>query len=223
MAQENLKELVGRKAASLVEDGMTIGLGTGSTVFYTIQELGKLGKKIKAVPSSVDTEKKAKEAGIELITFSELDNVEKIDLAIDGADEVDKDLNLIKGGGGALTREKKIAYQAERFIVVVDESKMVDILGKFPLPVEVLKTKTEDVKKGLEKIGARVSLRGSENPFVTDNGNYILDAKFEYILKPDRLEQLINKIDGVVENGIFRKDKVTEVWVGSGEEVKVLK
>ncbi len=222
----NLKEIVGRKAAHLVKNGMTIGLGTGSTVFFTIQELGerikKEGLKFKAIPTSVDSEKKAKEAGIELIPFKDLEKT-KMDLDIDGADEVDKELNLIKGGGGAHLREKRIAYKAKKFVVIVDEGKLVDILGKFPLPVEVKKEKWESVKKELEKIGAKAHLRQKEGRnFVTDNGNYILDAKFDFILKPDVVEDMINKISGVEENGIFRNSKVSEVWIGteSGVEIK---
>src|SRR3989344_5508030 len=160
-SNNNLKELVGKKAAHLVKSGMTIGLGTGSTVFYTIKELGERIKKeklnFKAVPSSKDTEQKAKAAGIELIPFEQLDKT-KIDLVIDGADEVDVELNLIKGGGGAHLREKRIAYKAKKFVVIVDESKLVAILGKFLVPVEVKKEKWESAKKELEKIGAKVHL-----------------------------------------------------------------
>ena len=234
MGSEELKETVGRKAAGLVKNNMTIGLGTGSTVFYTIQELGarikKEGLKFKAVPSSKDTEQKAKAAGIEIIPFEQLEKT-KIDLAIDGADEVDKELNLIKGGGGALLREKRIAYKAKRFAVVVDESKLSDILGRFPVPVEVKQDKWEFVKAELEKIGARVKLRERANSeqriansqFVTDNGNYILDSKFDLIIKPKTVEEIINGIPGVIENGIFRKEKVSEVLVGTEAGVKIKK
>src|SRR3989338_9001533 len=223
----NLKELVARKAAHLVKNGMVVGLGTGSTVFYTIQELGerikKEGLKFKAIPTSVDSEKKAREAGIELIPFEKLKDI-KIDLDIDGADEVDKELNLIKGGGGAHLREKLIAYKAKKFVVIVDESKVVDILGKFPVPVEVKKEKVDSVKKELEKIGAKVKLRQKEGKnFVTDNGNYILDAKLDFILKPEVVEEMINKIQGVEENGIFRNSKVSEVWIGKENGVEIRK
>jgi len=223
---ENLKEIVGRKAAHLVKNGMTIGLGTGSTVFFTIQELGERIKKdglsFEAVPTSADTEKKAKEAGIKLIPFKNLEKT-KIDLAIDGADEVDKELNLIKGGGGAHLREKQIAYKAKKFVVIVAEDKLVDVLGRFPIPVEVKKEKWEIVKKELEKLGAKVHLRQKDGKnFITDNGNYILDAKFDFILKPEVVEDIINKIKGVEENGIFRSAKISEVWIGSekGFEIK---
>jgi len=227
MENLNLKELVARKAAHLVKNGMVVGLGTGSTVFYTIQELGerikKEGLKFKAIPTSVDSEKKARETGIELIPFEKLKDT-KIDLGIDGADEVDKELNLIKGGGGAHLREKRIAYKAKKFVVIVDESKLVDILGKFLVPVEVKKEKWESAKKELEKIGAKVHLRQREGEnFVTDNGNYILDAKLDFILKPETVENIINKIPGVEENGIFRKSKVSEVWVGGVSGVRILK
>ena len=145
-------------------------------------------------------------------------------MSIDGADEVDRELNLIKGGGGAHLREKRIAYKAKRFVVVVDENKLSDMLGRFPVPVEVKRDKWEFVKKELEKIGATVSLRvKNEEIFLSDNGNYILDAKFDFILKPARVESMINEINGVLENGIFRKEKVSEVWVGTEEGVKVKK
>lgn len=220
MANEKLKEKAGKEAAKLVKDGMTVGLGTGSTVFYTLKALKD--RKIKGICTSKDTEKKAKKLGIEIIPFEKLSETD-IDIAIDGADEVDKDLNLTKGGGGALTREKMVDYKAEKFVVVVDESKLVELLGDFPLPVEVEKEKVEEVKEELKKIGARPELRGEKKPFVTDNGNYILDAEFDAILKPERLEKLINKIEGVVENGIFRREKVEKVLVGTENGVDVLK
>src|SRR3989344_173513 len=159
MEEKNLKELVGRKAASLVKSGMAIGLGTGSTVFYTIQELGRRIKeenlRFRAVPTSIDTEKKAKSLGITVVPFEQLEKT-AIDLAIDGADEVDVELNLIKGGGGAHLREKRIAYKAKKFVVIVDGSKLSDILGSFPVPVEAKREKWESVKSELEKIGAKV-------------------------------------------------------------------
>ncbi len=220
---DNLKEIAGKEAAKFVKDGMIVGLGTGSTVFYTIKELGaraSSGLNFQAICTSKDTEKKAKEFGIKVVDLNE---VEKIDIAIDGADELDKDLNLIKGGGGALTREKIIDYRAEKFYVVVDQSKKKEILGNFSLPVEVMKFCWKPVKNDLEKLGAKVTLRGGETPFITDNGNFILDAKFDRILRPARLEEIINNIPGVVENGIFRKEKVTAVLVGTEKGVEILK
>ncbi|MFO7872132.1 MAG: ribose-5-phosphate isomerase RpiA [Candidatus Undinarchaeales archaeon] len=218
MGNEKLKERVGKKAAEFIKGGMTVGLGTGSTVFYLLKELE--GKKIKGVCTSKDTEKKAEKFGIKT---ADLNDVEKIDIAVDGADEFDKDLNLIKGGGGALTREKNIDYRAEKFIVIVDESKKKEFLGDFGLPVEVMQFSWKHIKKDLEKLGARVKRRGGKKPFVTDNGNYILDAQFETILKPARLEKLINDIPGVVENGIFRKEKVSIVLMGTENGVEEFK
>lgn len=218
MTNEKLKERVGKKAAEFIKEGMTVGLGTGSTVFYTLKELE--GKKIKGVCTSKDTEKKAENFGIDIV---DLNDVEKIDIAVDGADEFDKDLNLIKGGGGALTREKNIDYRAEKFIVIVDESKKKELLGDFSLPIEVMQFSWRHVKKDLEKLGAKVKRRGGEKPFATDNDNYILDAKFESILKPERLEKLINNIPGVVENGIFRKEKVNRILMGTEKGVKEFK
>ncbi|MFH1424287.1 MAG: ribose-5-phosphate isomerase RpiA [archaeon] len=226
MTQEAHKQLVGTKVVDVIESSTTIGLGTGSTVFYTIQEIGKRLKEgelegIQGVCTSVDTENKAKKAGIDILNINE---VEKIDIAIDGADEVDQELNLIKGGGGALTREKIIDYMAEKFIVIVDGKKMKQVLGDFPIPVEVLPFSWFQAKKHLENLGSSVSLRvlSTNQPFVTDNNNYILDAKFSHVLKPERLEQIINNLPGVLENGIFRAEKVTQVWVGSDKGIAVL-
>jgi len=223
MTQEEQKELVGRKVASLVENGTTIGIGTGSTVYYFIDELAKRvsseGLEVRGVATSKGTEELCKKHKIPLVQFNA---VEKIALAVDGADEVDKELNLIKGGGGALTREKIIDYLAEKFVVVIDSSKYVDVLGGFTVAVEVMPFSWFQTKKGLEAIGASVSMRtGKDNkPFVTDNNNHILDCQFSQILKPGRLEMLINNLPGVVENGIFRAEKVDEVWIGYENEVR---
>jgi len=220
---EKLKERVGKEVAKFVENNMVVGLGTGSTIFYTIKELGarlNSGLNFQAICTSKDTEKKAREVGIKIV---DLNDIEKINIAIDGADEVDKNLNLMKGGGGALTREKIIDYRAEKFYVVVDQSKQKEILGGFPLPVEVMKFCWKPIKNDLEKLGAKVILRGRETPFVTDNGNFILDTKFDKILKPAHLEEIINNIPGVVENGIFRNGKITEVLVGTNNGIEILK
>ncbi len=225
MKSSDLKELVGKKAAQLVKEGMTVGLGTGSTVEFLISELGTRIRKerlrFKGIATSQKTENLAQEAGIPLVN---LDETEKIDLAVDGADEVDRELNLVKGGGGALTREKIIDYRAKKFVVIVDEGKLVDILGRFPIPVEVLPFGVGLAKQELEQIGAKVKVRkvGKEN-FVTDNSSYILDAKFDLILKPKEVERMINNIPGVIENGIFRKEKISEVWVGTEKGIKVKK
>ncbi len=232
MNPESSKQIVGSRAVDLIKSNSVVGLGTGSTVFYTIKELAKRIKEkklknIKAVCTSLDTEKKAKRLGIKIL---ELNSVEKINIAIDGADEIDSNLNLIKGGGGALTREKIIDYAAEKFVVIASHEKKVEILGKFPLPVEVLKFGWKQTARSLEKLGAKVKLRvaasrkpHAANPFITDNNNYIIDAKFKYILNPWELEKIINNIPGVVQNGIFRSDKVSEVWLGTENDIEILK
>lgn len=200
----NEKQLVGEKAVEYVKDGMIVGLGTGSTAYYTIVKLGEMvkqGLQIQGIPTSKQTEELAKKLGIPLTT---LDKVEKIDVAIDGADEVDPYLNVIKGGGGALLREKIIARAAEKFIVVADSSKNVHTLGSFPLPVEVIPFGYTMTARHIEKLGGKPHLRTvGNNPFITDNGNYILDVHFREIPNPEEIETQLNLIPGVVENGLF--------------------
>lgn len=198
------KKIVGEKAADFVKDGMVVGLGTGSTVFYTIQKLGQLvkeGLSLKGIPTSVQTEELAKELGIPLTSFSE---IESIDIAIDGADEVNSDLELIKGGGGALLREKIIARAAKTFIVVADSSKRVEKLGAFRLPVEVIPFGYEMTEKHIRAMGLVPEIRlNRENPFITENGNYIFDCEISEHVQPEMLERMLNMIPGVVENGLF--------------------
>lgn len=200
----NEKKEVGEKAIEFIKDGMVVGLGTGSTVFYTIKKLGEMvqtGLSIKGIPTSIQTEKLAKEVEIPLVSFNE---VEQIDVAIDGADEVDPNLNLIKGGGGALLREKIIANAANTFIVVADPDKNVAKLGSFPLPVEVLPFGVGMTKKKIQELGLISQLRQVKgNPFRTDNGNYILDCRLQDITNLKELERDLNLIPGVIENGLF--------------------
>ena len=191
MDKEELKKLAAERAVKLIEDGMIVGLGTGSTVEYALKKLGELvqdGLNIKGIPTSIHTKRVAIKQKIPLTTLEE--NPE-IDLTIDGADEVDSSFNLIKGGGGALTREKIIAYNSKKVIIIVDDSKIVKVLGiDFPLPVEVTKFGWTVSKKIIEKFGCLVERRkimGNE-PFITDNGNYILDCEFERIMEPAQLE-----------------------------------
>jgi ribose 5-phosphate isomerase A len=218
-----MKKLAAEKAVKYVEDGMILGLGTGSTVRYTLLKLGELIKKgmnIKGIPTSMNTKKIAKEFNIPLTTIE--DNPE-IDLTIDGADEVDSELNLIKGGGGALTREKIVAYHSKREIIVIDETKVVKALGiDFPLPVEVVRYGWNATKKKLEEFGCNVELRKiMNNPYITDNSNYILDCEFDRIINPEQLEIDINNIPGVVENGLFI-GLADDVIVGSKQGIKTL-
>ena len=224
MEKEELKKLAGEKAVEHIEDGMIVGLGTGSTVEYTLRKLGQLvrdGLKIQGIPTSIHTQRIAKEEGIPLTT---LDENPEIDVTIDGADEVDSNLNLIKGGGGALTREKIIAFNSKKVIIVVDDSKVVKCLGiDFPLPVEVTKFGWQATKKTLEKFDCTVELRNimEDEPFITDNGNYILDCEFIKIDNPEELHVNLNNIPGVVENGLFI-GLVDEVIVGGKQGVLTL-
>lgn len=206
MDKEQLKELAGIKATEYVKDGMIVGLGTGSTVKYSIIKIGEIikndGLDILGIPTSVHTKKLAKEYNIPLTT---LEDHPEIDLTIDGADEVDSNLNLIKGGGGALTREKIIAYHSKKMIVVVDDSKIVKSLGiNSPVPVELIKFSWTATQKAIEQLECVTELRKiMEHPFLTDNGNYILDSDFGRIQNPEELEKNLNLIPGVVENGLF--------------------
>lgn len=224
LEREELKKLAAEKALDYIKDGMIVGLGTGSTVEYTIRKLGKMvreGLNIKGIPTSIHTMRIAKEENIPLTSLEE--NPE-IDVTIDGADEVDSNLNLIKGGGGALTREKIIAFNSKKVIIVIDDSKIVKALGiDFDLPVEVVKFGWTAVKKVLEDFSCTVKLREimDKEPFITDNGNYILDCEFERIDDPQTMEVDINNIPGVVENGLF-VGLVDEVIVGSTQGILTL-
>lgn len=217
------KQITGEKAAEYVKDGMIVGLGTGSTAYYAVKKVGEMvrrGLKVKAVPTSKETAELAAEEGIELI---ELADVDKLDLTIDGADEVDKDFNLTKGGGGALLREKIVASASEKLIIIVDESKLVEKLGAFPLPVEITPFSWHYTKKIIDKFDCTSTIRKKDGEiFVTDNGNYILDCNFGQIDNPIKLTEELNQIPGVVENGIFAEmAEIVIVGFDSGE-VKVL-
>jgi len=204
-----MKQEVGKAAAALVKSGTIVGLGTGSTTAYAIQYIGdrlKSGdlKDIVGIPTSFQAEVLAKQYGIPLTT---LDAIERIDLAIDGADEVDPQKNLIKGGGAAHTREKVVDYLAERFIVVVDSGKLVDRLGSvFAVPVEVIPMAISPVMRAIEKLGGKPELRmgvKKAGPVITDQGNMVVDVRFDAIANPAELEKTLNNIPGVLENGIF--------------------
>lgn len=204
-----MKQYVGKAAADRVQSGTIVGLGTGSTTAYAIQYIGERLqsgelKDIKGIPTSFQATVLAKQYGIPLTT---LDEVDHIDIAIDGADEVDPNKNLIKGGGAAHTREKIVDSLAEVFIVVVDNSKLVDRLGStFLLPVEVIPMAMTPVMKALEKLGGKPTLRmgvKKAGPVVTDEGNLVIDVKFDAIENPVELEKEINNIPGVLDNGLF--------------------
>jgi len=216
------KRRAAEAAAKLVRDKMVVGLGSGTTVAEIIRALAKLNPKATFVPSSSTTQRLASDLGLKL---SSLDVHDKLDLAIDGADEVDPNFNMIKGGGGAHTREKIVAGAAERVVIVVDRTKLVRKLGeRSPVPVEVLPFAREYTARRLAELGGEPKLRiaTSGAPFITDDGNYILDVKFRSIPKPAELEQKINRVPGVVENGIF-VDVADIVLVGYNEGCKTLR
>ena len=208
---EELKKMAGIHAAGYVKNGMKVGLGTGSTVKYTILELGRRireeGLKISCVPTSISTEKLSIEQGISL---HELASLEGLDLVIDGADEFDENLTLIKGGGGELVREKIIAQASKKMIVVADDSKKVSKLGKFPLPVEVIIFSWKETRRKISEITnidlSRINRRmnhETDEPMITDNGNYILDLSLEEIDEPLKLESELIQLAGVLDCGLF--------------------
>jgi ribose 5-phosphate isomerase A len=201
---DELKQAAAEKALELVQDGMLVGLGSGTTARYFTQGLGRLvaeGLKVRGVPTSRVTAELAAELGIPIVT----ELVGQIDLAVDGADEVDPALNLIKGRGGALFREKLVAAAAKRFVVVVDESKLVKQLGVGVLPVEVLPFLWRLTAERLAALGVSLVVRGGEEtPYITDNGNLILDVTVEGgIKKPGDFGVALKKVTGVVEHGLF--------------------
>ncbi len=206
MDRDHLKRQAGEAAADLVRPGMAVGLGTGSTVRFTIEALGRRvsdGLDIVGIPTSRQSETLARQCGIRLTT---LDDTPRVDLTIDGADEFDPQLRLIKGGGGALSREKVVARVSRKMVVVADPSKRVDHLGSsFALPIEVLDFGKRPVQLHLEEMGAAVRLRcdATGRPSLTDNGNPILDAKWPRIEQPERLEVQLESFPGVVTCGLF--------------------
>jgi ribose 5-phosphate isomerase A len=218
----NLKKITGYEAAKEVMDGQVIGLGTGSTTHYFIEKLGMRLKEeeldIMGIPTSYQSFFLAKDWNIPITTLEEHD----VDIAVDGADEVDPALNLIKGGGAAHTLEKIVDYSADRFIVIVDDSKMVKTLGAFPVPVEVIPAASRIVTHILEDMGAATSIRMAERkdgPVITDNGNFVIDAEFGVLNDPEDLEIELNSIPGVVENGIF-SGVVDQVFVGTPDGIE---
>ncbi|MBC1228155.1 ribose-5-phosphate isomerase RpiA [Listeria booriae] len=201
----NSKQIAGEKACEFIEDGMVVGLGTGSTAYYMIQKLGDRvaeGLQVTGVVTSKATEKLAKERNIPL---RDLNDVGEIDLTIDGADEVDGSYRGIKGGGGALLFEKLVAHASKKSIWVVGEDKVVETLGAFPLPVEVVPFGYKQVERQLEEHGYKPELRHFEDGsiYLTDSQNYILDLHIQAIENPEELNDWLNNLPGVVENGLF--------------------
>jgi ribose 5-phosphate isomerase A len=199
---DELKRLAALRALDEIRDGMIVGLGTGSTASHFIRELGKAGRKVEGIPTSEESRRLAEEAGIRLTTFREHP---RIDVTVDGADEVSPQLDLIKGLGGALVREKIVAHASGRVVIVVDESKLVERLGsKAVIPVEVIPLAVPCVLLQLKELGgeARVRERNGQ-PFVSDNGNNIVDLSHGVIDDPAGLEKELKLITGVVDSGIF--------------------
>lgn len=216
------KKAVGEFAAQLVEEGMIIGLGTGSTTAYAIKKIGERIKEEKirvlGVATSYQTEILAASVGIPITTLAEHST---LDLTIDSADQVDHKLQLIKGGGAAHTKEKIVALSSKRFIVIVDESKVVKVLNR-AVPLEVIPFARVFVEKQISKMGGKPRLRiagasSKAGPVITDNGNFIIDADFGEIRDAKRLESQLNQIAGIIENGLFTMDK--EVYVGRDGKV----
>jgi ribose 5-phosphate isomerase A len=205
MTQDEEKAAAARKSLEYVKDGMIVGLGSGSTATFAIQFLGeqvRAGLKIRGIPTSRASEALARSLNIPLTTFEE---VSYTDVTIDGADEVAPGLALIKGGGGALLHEKIVAAASRQLVIVADAHKIVERLGRFPLPVEVIPFAASPVKAKLEKIGAHPVLRTAHggSPYITDEGNYIYDCHYEQIPDPAAVAHTIKSMTGVVEHGLF--------------------
>ena len=218
----NVKELVGKKAAEYVESGMTVGLGTGSTAYYFVEEIGRRvkeeGLEIVGVTTSLATKKQAEALGIPL---KSVDEVDYIDVTIDGADEIAPDFSGIKGGGGALLFEKIVAEQSKSVIWIVDESKMVDYLGRFPLPVEVVPYGSEQLFKRFEALGYKPTFRERDGErYLTDSKNYIIDLDVYPIKDPIAFGEKIKSMTGVVEQGLFT-NMTDIVLVGTPDGVVV--
>ncbi|MBO9412898.1 MULTISPECIES: ribose-5-phosphate isomerase RpiA [unclassified Ruegeria] len=221
---DTAKYVAARRAADMVQDGMRVGLGTGSTAEWMVRRLGdrvqKVGLKIKGVPTSTRTAQLAREVGIEVVS---LDQAGWLDMTIDGADEFDRELNLIKGGGGAHLQEKIVATASDQMVVIADAGKEVETLGAFPLPLEVIpfgwqttRTLVEEVLDTMDVLGTSTTLRlNGEAPFVTDEGNHILDLHLQRIGNARQLALVLNQVPGVVENGLFI-DICDKVVVGHG-------
>ena len=218
MTQDEMKQAVAKAAIEYVEAGTIVGVGTGSTANFFINELAKIKHKIEGtVASSEASANRLKHHGIEVF---DLNSVSEIALYVDGADESNKYLHLIKGGGGALTREKIVAAASKKFICIADESKLVDVMGKFPLPVEVIPMARSFVAREIIKqIGGEPVLREG---FTTDNGNIILDVHNLEIMEPAKMEQILNNITGVVTNGLFAIKPASVLLLGTQDGVKTI-
>ncbi len=217
MSAEDLKRAAGRAALQYVQPGMVVGVGTGSTVNHFIDALAEMRDEIRgAVSSSEASTERLRRHGIEVL---DLNHVGELPVYIDGADEANRFLQLIKGGGGALTREKIVAAASRKFVCIADESKLVPALGRFPLPVEVIPMARSYVARQLTKLGGRPELRAG---FTTDNGNVILDVHDLQIMEPIKLERTINDITGVVCNGLFAVRPADVLLLASPDGVQTI-
>jgi len=217
MTQDDLKQAVAREAIRYVVDDAVIGVGSGSTANFFIDELGKVKNRIAgAVASSERTAERLKRHGIRVL---DLNGVNELPVYIDGADEITEHLAMIKGGGGALTREKIVSAVAKKIVCIADESKLVPVLGKFPLPVEVIPMARAYVARQMVKLGGQPKLREG---FTTDNGNVVLDVWGLSILNPVELETAINNVTGVVTNGLFARRGADVLLLGTKNGVRTL-
>jgi len=217
VAQDEKKQRVAEAALQYVKDDMIVGVGTGSTVYFFIEKLASIKHRIEgAITTSVASENLLRKHHIPVMP---LNSVIELPVYIDGADEATRHLHLIKGGGGALTREKIVAAASKQFICIIDDSKLVPVLGKFPLPVEVIPMAQSYVARQLVKLGGQPVLRAS---FTTDNGNIILDVHNLSIMQPAMLEAELNNIAGVVTNGLFARRPADVLLIADEKEVKTL-
>lgn len=218
---EKEKQLAAKEAVKYLSDNKIIGLGTGSTIYYAIKEIAELvknGLRIQAVPTSDKTQELAISLGIPIIDINTIDT---INITIDGADEFTKDLTLIKGGGGALLREKIVASMTKQEIIIADSSKYVEKLGKFKLPIEVIPFASKYVHSKIRDLQGEGTIRLIQNrPFLTDEGNYIIDADFGSITNPSELSHNLNEIEGVVGHGLFI-DLAQKVIMGNNDDIIV--
>ncbi len=222
---DKAKFVAAKRAVEFVEDGMRVGLGTGSTAAWMVRCLGELvrehGLRVTGIPTSIRTAELARNVGIKVVS---LDEAKWLDLTIDGADEFDGDLNLIKGGGGALLQEKIVATASDQMVVIADAAKGVDTLGSFPLPLEVIpfgwqtsKALIEEMVASLDVMGGKTALRmNGDTAYITDEGNYIIDLHLKRIGNPRQLAMVLNQVPGVVENGLFI-DICDRVVIGYGD------
>jgi len=225
MLQQNQdhQQLVAEYSLKYVKDGMNLGLGSGTTVNLMLRKLGdmvKQGLKVKGIPTSRKTELLAKEVGIPLVDFSIINNV---DLTIDGAKEIDRTFAMIKGGGGSFFREKLVAEASKRMIIIAERSKVVESLGSLPVPVEITPFAWESTIQRLKKLDCKVELRMTNNaPIISDNGNYIVDCKFESITDAHKLDRTLKLMTGVLETGIFCGYADLLITMNEHHEIEIL-